>query len=231
MSTVKCCLPACVTGDATLPIHDSPFGRLSGAICFDLDHAHFAMTAAQQGVDIMLQPSWTWGAVGPRHFSGNQLRALEGGFTIIRCSSSGVSGVVTPGGQVTTQALTGPSDQVIYTVPLFPRRWTPYVHMGLHYVELLNLGLAVLVWGMILAPSQSMSWVASLVQRMTANHASNHAHPSWQPAAADSEEQPLSAASGWEEGGTGRPAALHITPASQQMHYSSHAPGRHKEAL
>ncbi len=30
-------------GPAQLPIHDSPFGRLSGAICFDLDHAHYAL--------------------------------------------------------------------------------------------------------------------------------------------------------------------------------------------
>ncbi|GAX76103.1 hypothetical protein CEUSTIGMA_g3546.t1 [Chlamydomonas eustigma] len=142
-----------IAGPAQLPIHDSPFGRMSGAICFDFDHPHFALQAAMQYVDIMLQPSWTWGSVGPRHFSGNQIRAIEGGYTIIRCSSSGVSGVVTPGGVVTTQVFTGTSGIHVFTVPLFPRLWTPYAQLGLHYVEWFNLAVAALLWMVMLVPS------------------------------------------------------------------------------
>ena len=77
-----------MAGPAVLPIHDAPFGRLSGAICFDLDHAHYAaqvgcrawyscwlapqsaglclnlnpdpppLQAARQDFGLLLQPSW-----------------------------------------------------------------------------------------------------------------------------------------------------------------------------
>ena len=40
--------------------------------------------AGHQGVDILLQPSWTWGLVGPRHWAGDALRAVENGFTLFR---------------------------------------------------------------------------------------------------------------------------------------------------
>ena len=36
-----------IPGPAALPVHDAPFGRLSGAICFDLDHAHFVSQVTQ----------------------------------------------------------------------------------------------------------------------------------------------------------------------------------------
>ena len=135
-----------VGGPPILPIHDSSFGRLTGAICFDLDHPHYALQAAKAEVDIFLQPSWTWGSVGPRHWIGNQIRSIEGGYNMIRCSSSGVSGSVSSGGLVTSQFFTGEEQEEGFTVPLFPRRWTPYAGLGFHYVEWVNLAVAALLW-------------------------------------------------------------------------------------
>ena len=45
-------------------------------------------------VDLLLQPSWTWGAILTRHMEGDSVRAVENGFSIFRCSSEGESGVV-----------------------------------------------------------------------------------------------------------------------------------------
>jgi len=45
-------------------------------------------------VDLLLQPSWTWGAILTRHMEGNAVRAVENGFSLLRCSSQGESGVV-----------------------------------------------------------------------------------------------------------------------------------------
>ena len=42
----------------------------------------------------MLQPSWTWGAILSRHMEGDAVRAVENGFSMLRCSSQGESGVV-----------------------------------------------------------------------------------------------------------------------------------------
>lgn len=56
----------------------------------------FLKTCGLSRVDIMVQPSWTWGPVGPLEFDTDSFRAVENGFTMLRCSSVGVSGVVTP---------------------------------------------------------------------------------------------------------------------------------------
>ena len=45
-------------------------------------------------MDLLLQPSWTWGAILSRHMEGNAVRAVENGFSLLRCSSQGESGVV-----------------------------------------------------------------------------------------------------------------------------------------
>ncbi|CAI5930754.1 unnamed protein product [Closterium sp. NIES-64] len=83
-------------GDGTLPVVDTPLGRLSVAICFDLQFPALISQAGRQGVDILLQPSWTWGAIGHVTFETDAVRAAENGLTLLRCSSIGVSGVVSP---------------------------------------------------------------------------------------------------------------------------------------
>ncbi|CAO3572129.1 unnamed protein product [Mortierella alpina] len=53
-----------VPGPNKLPVADTEkFGRLGGAICFDLDFPNFIAQAGDQKVDILLQPSWTWGNI------------------------------------------------------------------------------------------------------------------------------------------------------------------------
>ncbi|KAF8984158.1 hypothetical protein BGZ52_013089, partial [Haplosporangium bisporale] len=47
-------------GPQVLPVADSTYGRLGGAICFDLDFPNFMAQAGHKDVDILLQPSWTW---------------------------------------------------------------------------------------------------------------------------------------------------------------------------
>mmetsp|Transcript_32546 Transcript_32546/g.71833 ORF Transcript_32546/g.71833 Transcript_32546/m.71833 type:complete len:682 (+) Transcript_32546:94-2139(+) len=136
-------------GPASLPLYDSPFGRLSGAICFDYDHPMFMLQAAWSQVDMMLQPSWTWGSIGPRHMAGNAIRAIEGGFTIIRCSSEGVSGVVSPRGKITTQTITTASDLAVFYVPREPRRVTLYSRGGFT-LEWANVIVAAALWVVLL---------------------------------------------------------------------------------
>ncbi|KAG1675579.1 hypothetical protein FOA52_014167 [Chlamydomonas sp. UWO 241] len=174
-----------------IPTHDSPFGRLGGATCFDFDHPNYILTAGRKRVDLMLHPSWTWGSVGPRHFVGNQLRSIEGGFTTARCaqsspasnvvwpaqlrtflariqcgvassgaapavwlgrslpqarcSTSGVTGAVTPSGTVTHQVTTRDQGVAAFEVPLFPRRDTLLVTLHLDTLEFVNLCAAVAV--------------------------------------------------------------------------------------
>jgi apolipoprotein N-acyltransferase len=119
-------------GPAILPIKESVYGRLGGAICFDLDFPSYIWQAGIGKVDILLQPSWTWNAINYRHFNGNALRAIENGFTLFRCSSVGESGVVGPRGLVAQRQFTSnnPSISASFFIPLNKRVDTFYVYGG-----------------------------------------------------------------------------------------------------
>eukprot|EP00198_Chlamydomonas_reinhardtii_P001342 XP_001690677.1 predicted protein [Chlamydomonas reinhardtii] len=148
-----------IAGPARMPIADSPYGRLSGAICFDLDRPLYTRQAGAAGVDLLLQPSWTWGAVGPRHFAANTLRAVESGLTVLRCSSAGVSGVLGPRGQVWHYLLTGQRDVLTFELPIQPRVRTLYVLAG-WLLEWANLAAAAALWAVLLLPrSYAAQWV------------------------------------------------------------------------
>jgi predicted amidohydrolase len=52
-----------IPGPNHLPVADTEYGRMGAAICFDMDFQNFIAQAGDQKVDILLQPSWTWGKV------------------------------------------------------------------------------------------------------------------------------------------------------------------------
>ncbi|KAG9325499.1 hypothetical protein KVV02_007530 [Mortierella alpina] len=86
-----------VAGPNKLPVADTEkFGRLGGAICFDLDFQNFIAQAGDQKVDILLQPSWTWASIGRLEATIQSYRAVEQGFTIFRCGSWAPSTVWDP---------------------------------------------------------------------------------------------------------------------------------------
>ncbi|CAI5533809.1 unnamed protein product [Closterium sp. Naga37s-1] len=118
-------------GDGTLPVVDTPLGRLSVAICFDLQFPALISQAGRQGVDILLQPSWTWGAIGHVTFETDAVRAAENGLTLLRCSSIGVSGVVSP--YYRTLAAQEGLDTGLLTMvlPLLPHAQALYPYAGL----------------------------------------------------------------------------------------------------
>lgn len=110
-------------GPAKIPVYNTAdYGKLAGAICFDMDYAQYIVQAGRAGVNIMLQPSWTWNAINYRHFDGNALRAVENGFTLFRCSSDGESGIVSPHGKVLSRTYTGHdpvTSTATFTLPLY----------------------------------------------------------------------------------------------------------------
>ncbi|KAG0201930.1 hypothetical protein BGX33_010010 [Mortierella sp. NVP41] len=85
-----------IAGPNKLPVADSGYGRLGGAICFDMDFQNFIAQAGDQKVDILLQPSWTWGSIGRLEASIQSFRAVEQGLTIFRCGSWAPSTVWDP---------------------------------------------------------------------------------------------------------------------------------------
>lgn len=69
------------------PYVETPWGRVGGAICFDMDFPLWVKEAGRARVALMLQPSWTWGPLGQLHAFDSAIRGVENGFAVFRCSS------------------------------------------------------------------------------------------------------------------------------------------------
>jgi apolipoprotein N-acyltransferase len=108
------------------------FGRIGAGICFDFNFADFIKQASTHKVDVMLQPSWTWGPIGTYHQQGNMLRAVENGFTLFRCVSQGVSGIFEPtlNSVMTQKVASNNEENYLFYLPIQKRRDTLYGYVG-----------------------------------------------------------------------------------------------------
>ena len=78
-------------GDGTIPVVETPWGRVAAVICYDLDSPDFIRQVGRAGADIVLAPSADWRAVAARHASVAELRAVENGFALVRPTLRGLS--------------------------------------------------------------------------------------------------------------------------------------------
>ena len=77
--------------DGLLHVVDTPYGRLSTAICSDMNGPSYIRQAAEQGADIMRVPAFDWDLIKPYHTEVALMRALEGGFSEVRQAREGTS--------------------------------------------------------------------------------------------------------------------------------------------
>lgn len=80
-----------IAGNGVIPTVNTPYGKIGTATCFDMDHISFVRQAGKEGVDIFLDPSFDWVGIDPFHTNMVSFRALENGFSIIRCTADGLS--------------------------------------------------------------------------------------------------------------------------------------------
>jgi apolipoprotein N-acyltransferase len=78
----------------------------------------------------MIQVCNTWGPMTRLHASMSAVRAIENGFTLLRCSSDGVSSIVSPFGETRFWAEAGSDDTVVATMALVHPAVTPYSLFG-----------------------------------------------------------------------------------------------------
>ena len=142
------CIPQIRAGDGTLPFYQMPGPerminqvsgtsgfKVSGTIGFDMDYPSLIRAAGREKVDLMIQSCWTWGAFGARHAAGDAMRAVENGFTLLRCSSDGVTAVYSPQGETIARTYTGAGPQLVVWNDLqIPRRaFTLYPFIGINF--------------------------------------------------------------------------------------------------
>jgi len=80
-----------VRSEGTLRYLDTPYGRLSTAICYDTDFPRLMAQAGAQRADVVLSPAGDWRAIDPRHTEIASFRAIEQGFNLVRQSNGGLS--------------------------------------------------------------------------------------------------------------------------------------------
>lgn len=78
-------------GEGILPLIDTPYGRVSIAICYDMDFPGLIRQAGRGDADIIIAPSNDWPDIDPMHTMMATFRAVENGAVVIRQTSRGLS--------------------------------------------------------------------------------------------------------------------------------------------
>jgi len=91
-------------GEGILPLIDTPYGRVSIAICYDMDFPGLIRQAGKGDADIIIAPSNDWRGIDPIHTLMATFRAVENGAVVIRQTNSGLSIAVDHQGRVLASA-------------------------------------------------------------------------------------------------------------------------------
>ena len=171
-------------GSVTPPVVQSALGLIGVGICFDYDFPE-TIRLNSRGASLMLQPGWDWSTSGILHARMGAMRAVENGFTLLRCSSGGVSGVYTPYGTSAFETVLGTVEErnssrstAAYTsyVPLLPRVAMLYSYIG----PALGIFCTVVWFGMMLAALLPLRIVNELL-RMAGQGASKRGEQGAEP--------------------------------------------------
>jgi len=95
------------------------FGLATLAICYDYDFPSLGRAHAQSGAGLIALPSSDWRGIDPIHTEMAAMRAIEGGFSIVRATRFGLSAGIDAHGRLRGQQSTNESTEpfVIATVP------------------------------------------------------------------------------------------------------------------
>ncbi len=95
--------PYIIKGDGKIiPVTDTPFGKIASVICFDADYPNYIRKAGQAGADLLFNPSEDWREILSIHTPLITFRAIENGFSLIRCTYDGLTIAVDYQGRVLT---------------------------------------------------------------------------------------------------------------------------------
>ena len=134
-----------VRGSGVLPVADTPYGRLSTAICNDVTYPGYLRQAGQKGADILLvptnEPSSVWASADAAETT---YRTIENGTSLIRPTGDGISLMTDYLGRVIASQNYSASNNGIMVANV-PTRGvsTIYSHIGDAFAYLCTLGLVL----------------------------------------------------------------------------------------
>ncbi len=93
-----------LAGEEELLFSSTPFGIISGAICYDNDFPDYIQQAGRNQVSLFLNPTGDWYEIKEPHKTMAVYRAVENGFSLIRAANQGISVVTDYHGKVLARA-------------------------------------------------------------------------------------------------------------------------------
>lgn len=145
-----------VRGTSAFTAVDTGFGKAAGAICYDYDFPYVGLAHARLGVDLVALPSSDWAGIDPLHTQMAGIRAIEGGYSILRSTRFGLSAGIDSRGRLRAWQSASESSGSILTVDL-PAKRIPTLYAALGdltvapFVSIFVLALAGLVRPRLLA--------------------------------------------------------------------------------
>jgi apolipoprotein N-acyltransferase len=138
-------------GDGKLQTVNTPFGVLSGVICYDLDYPAVIQQAGRNGTGLMLVPSKDWFEIDPVHTHMAVFRAIENGMSLVRQTDTGLSIAVDPYGRVLAQTdFFGATDRTLVAQVPVRHVTTVYALFGRWFEWICLAGfLFVVAWALI----------------------------------------------------------------------------------
>ena len=133
-------------GDKKLRTVDTPFGVLSGVVCWDMDFPAIIQQAGRNGTGLMLVPSKDSIEIDPLHSQMAVFRGIENGMSVVRQVESGLSIATDPYGRVLAQTdFFGATDRTLVAQIPVKHVTTIYSLFGSYLEWLAPLGLLPLI--------------------------------------------------------------------------------------
>lgn len=138
-------------GPGILPLVDSPYGRLSTAICYDTYFPALLRQAGEGGTDLLIAPTNDVRPYATSALAMADYRSIENGFSILRPTGNGFSAMIDPEGRILaiTDYFTNSTGILVAGVPVHGIR-TIYSQIGDLFAYLSAAGLVILLgWALL----------------------------------------------------------------------------------
>lgn len=118
-------------GTEPVEVLQRPWGRVGTAICYDYDFPALGRSHARAGAGVVAVPASDWRGIDPIHAQMARIRAIEGGFSLIRPVRGATSGAYDALGRPrATLSAFEPNERVLLAwLPVTPI-WTLYPRIG-----------------------------------------------------------------------------------------------------
>ncbi len=149
-----------ISGDGQLPVADTPYGRLSTAICNDLHFPSLIRQAGENGVDVLIAPYNDFHPWESEDAVTATYRAIENGFSMVRPAGHGISTITDYEGRILASQnyFTNSSGIMLTTIPTHGVT-TIYSRIGDVFAYVCVVGLVFLA-GQALLHRDTVSWAA-----------------------------------------------------------------------